>query len=55
VRLATPEGTPDLTVVLEVKGFERNEEAAKHDAAGRWVRAGLLLPVVIVAARERLA
>jgi type III restriction enzyme len=39
VRLATPEGTPDLTVVLEVKGFERNEEAAKHDAARRWVRA----------------
>lgn len=29
----------DVTVVLEVKGFEDNQTKAKHDAAKRWVRA----------------
>ena len=39
VRLATREGEPDLTLVLEVKGFEGNQAAAKHEGAQRWVRA----------------
>ena len=39
VRLATPGGGPDFTLVLEVKGFEDNQAAAKHDGARRWVRA----------------
>jgi type III restriction enzyme len=39
VRMATPEGTPDLTLVLEVKGFEDNLATAKHEGAHRWVRA----------------
>jgi len=39
VRLATPRGTPDLTLVLEVKGFEDNKTTAKHEGAQRWVRA----------------
>jgi hypothetical protein len=39
VRLATPEGAPDLTLVLEVKGFEDNQTTAKHEGAQRWVRA----------------
>ena len=34
VRLAS-----DVTVVLEVKGFEDNQTKAKHDAAKRWVMA----------------
>jgi type III restriction enzyme len=29
----------DVTVVLEVKGFEDNQSKAKHDAAKRWVMA----------------
>ena len=39
VRLATPEGEPNLTLILEVKGFEDNKTTAKHDGARRWVRA----------------
>jgi type III restriction enzyme len=39
VRLATPDGEPDLTLVLEVKGFEDNQTTAKHEGARRWVRA----------------
>jgi type III restriction enzyme len=39
VRMATPEGEPDLTLILEVKGREDNQTAAKHDGARRWVRA----------------
>jgi len=39
VRMATPEGEPDFTLVLEVKGMEDNLTAAKHDGARRWVRA----------------
>ena len=39
VRVVTSEGKPDLTVVLEVKGFQDNQTTAKHDAARRWVRA----------------
>jgi type III restriction enzyme len=34
VRLAS-----DVTLVLEVKGFEDNQTKAKHDAAKRWVMA----------------
>ena len=39
VRMATPEGEPELTLILEVKGREDNQTAAKHDGAKRWVRA----------------
>jgi len=39
VRMITAEGKPDLTAVLEVKGFQDNQTTAKHDAARRWVRA----------------
>ncbi len=39
VRMAMPEGEPDLTLVLEVKGFEDNQTTAKHEGARRWVRA----------------
>jgi type III restriction enzyme len=39
VRMATPEGEPDLTLILEIKGREDNQTAAKHDGAKRWVRA----------------
>ncbi len=39
VRLATPDGEPDLTLILEVKGFEGNQASAKHEGAQRWVRA----------------
>jgi type III restriction enzyme len=38
-RLPTPEGQPDLTLVLEIKGLEDNRTAAKHEGAHRWVRA----------------
>ena len=34
VRLAS-----DVTLILEVKGFEDNQTKAKHDAAKRWVMA----------------
>ena len=37
--MATPEGEQDLTLVLEVKGFEDNLTTAKHEGARRWVRA----------------
>ena len=39
VRMAMPDGKPDLTLVLEVKGFQDNQTSAKHDGARRWVRA----------------
>ena len=39
VRMVTVEGEPDLTLLLEVKGFEDNQTTAKHDGARRWVRA----------------
>lgn len=39
VRMVVPDGEPDFTVVLEVKGFEDNQTTAKHDGARRWVRA----------------
>ncbi|MDW8415285.1 MAG: hypothetical protein RMK78_07440, partial [Thermaurantiacus sp.] len=39
VRMATPEGEPELTLILEVKGREDNQTAAKHEGARRWVRA----------------
>jgi type III restriction enzyme len=39
VRLAMPEGQPDLTLVLEIKGQEDNRTTAKHEGAQRWVRA----------------
>lgn len=39
VRMATPDGEPDLTLVLEVKGFEDNQTTAKHEGARRWIRA----------------
>lgn len=39
IRLAMPDGKPDLTLVLEVKGHEDNQTTAKHDGARRWVRA----------------
>jgi type III restriction enzyme len=39
VRLATREDEPDLTLILEVKGFEGNQAAAKNEGAQRWVRA----------------
>jgi type III restriction enzyme len=39
VRMAMPDGEPDLTLVLEVKGFEDNQTTAKHEGARRWVRA----------------
>ena len=39
VRMATAEGEPDLTLLLEVKGLEDNQTTAKHDGARRWVRA----------------
>lgn len=39
VRMATQDGEPDLTLVLEVKGFENNQTTAKHEGARRWVRA----------------
>jgi type III restriction enzyme len=39
VRMATPEGEPNLTLILEIKGREDNQTAAKHDGAKRWVRA----------------
>jgi type III restriction enzyme len=39
VSLNRPEGEADLTFVLEVKGYEDNKTAAKHEAAQRWVRA----------------
>ena len=39
VRMAVPNDEPDLTLVLEVKGFEDNQTSAKHDGARRWVRA----------------
>jgi type III restriction enzyme len=39
VRLATPEGSAELTLLLEVKGEERNQDRAKHEGAHRWVRA----------------
>lgn len=39
VRMATPEGKPDLTLILEIKGREDKQSAAKHDGAKRWVRA----------------
>jgi type III restriction enzyme len=29
----------DMTVLLEIKGFEDNEDKAKHEAAKQWVRA----------------
>ncbi|HTW69118.1 MAG TPA: hypothetical protein VME47_04450 [Acetobacteraceae bacterium] len=38
VRLAS-DGSEPFTLVLEVKGFSGNQEAAKHEAARRWVRA----------------
>jgi hypothetical protein len=38
VRFA-PDGCQPLTLVLEVKGFSGNQEAAKHEAARRWIRA----------------
>jgi type III restriction enzyme len=37
--MAMPDGEPDLTLVLEVKGFEDNQTTAKHEGARRWVRA----------------
>ncbi|MDW8342642.1 MAG: DEAD/DEAH box helicase family protein [Geminicoccaceae bacterium] len=39
VRMVTPEGQSDFTVILEVKGREDNQTAAKHEGARRWVRA----------------
>lgn len=39
VKMAMPDGRPDLTLVLEVKGHEDNQTTAKHDGARRWVRA----------------
>jgi type III restriction enzyme len=39
VRMATPEGEPDLTLILEIKGREDNQTAAKHEGAKRWMRA----------------
>jgi type III restriction enzyme len=39
VRIASPDGDHQLTLVLEVKGFQGNQETAKHDGARRWVRA----------------
>ena len=39
VRMVVPEGEPDFTLVLEIKGFEDNQTTAKHDGARRWVRA----------------
>ena len=39
VRMSMPDGEPDLTLVLEVKGFEDNQTTAKHEGARRWVRA----------------
>jgi type III restriction enzyme len=39
VRLTTPVDAPDLTLILEVKGFEDNKTTAKHEGAHRWVRA----------------
>ena len=39
VRLATPEGKPPLTLILENKGYEDNKNTAKHEGAHRWVRA----------------
>ena len=38
VRLApSVEGSPSLTVVLEIKGLLTEEDKAKHEAARRWV------------------
>ncbi len=31
--------TNGLTVLLEIKGFENNQDRAKHDAARRWAKA----------------
>ncbi len=28
-----------LTVILEIKGYEDDHDRAKHEAAGRWVKA----------------
>jgi type III restriction enzyme len=39
VRVTPPGRESELTLVLEVKGFSGNQEAAKHGAAQRWVRA----------------
>jgi type III restriction enzyme len=39
VRMAVPQGEPDLTIVLEIKGHEDNQTAAKEEGARRWVRA----------------
>ena len=30
---------PDVTLILEIKGYEDDEIKAKHDAAKRWVAA----------------
>ena len=30
---------PDLTLVLEIKGYEDDQDRAKHQAAKRWVSA----------------
>jgi type III restriction enzyme len=37
--MATPEGEPDLTLMLEITGREDNQTAAKHEGAKRWVSA----------------
>jgi len=30
---------PDLTLVLEIKGYEDDQDRAKHQAAKRWISA----------------
>lgn len=39
VRMSMPDVEPELSLVLEVKGFEDNHTTAKQEGARRWVRA----------------
>lgn len=33
------DGAPDVTLIVELKGYEREQDRAKHTAAEKWVRA----------------